>query len=94
MAQLFLSTEMLENTSCQVIGVQIWMEIFKRNVKNRLSKTNFLAGYLDQSFSKMISLWKELSKCLDDVFVQIFGRKIRQLQLFPHAPVLLKDKQL
>jgi len=39
-------------------------------------------------------MWKELSKCLDEGFVQMFGRKIKQLQLFPHAPVLLKDKQL
>ena len=38
-------------------------------------------------------MWKELSKCLDDVLSKcLVGRK--QLQLFPHAPVLLKDKQL
>ncbi len=24
----------------------------------------------------IVQLWKELSKCLDDVFVQMFGRKI------------------
>ncbi len=44
-------------------------------------------------FKQFKYVWKELSKCLDDVSSKCLVKR-KQFQLFPHAPVLLKDKQL